>query len=163
MSSKRRNTLLSWLLIGFVLILVGAAGFFILRPQLQPHTMLHIGDGIFKTRVAKTLDEREKGLSNTPTLREDQALLFVFGVDGKWTIWMKDMNYPIDIVWLDKDKKVVHIVKNAPPESYPDETFVSKDDARYVIEFLAGTADKKSIKIGEKADFDESRLEGFKT
>jgi len=158
--SKRRSPLLSWMLVGFVLILVGAAGLYILWPQLQPHTTLRMGDGVFKTSVARTPDEREKGLSKTPKLRDDQALLFVFGTDGKWAIWMKDMNYPIDIVWLDKDKKVVHIVKNAPPESYPYEKFISKEDARYVVEVLAGTADKKSIKIGGQAAFDENHLEG---
>jgi uncharacterized membrane protein (UPF0127 family) len=159
--SKRRSPLLSWLLVGLVLILVGIAGLYILWPQLQPHTTLRIGDGVFKTRVAKTSDEREKGLSGTAELHEDQALLFIFGTDGKWAMWMKDMNYPIDIVWLDKDKAVVHIVKNAPPESYPYEKFVSKDDARYVVELPAGTTDKKSIKIGGKAAFDENHLEGF--
>jgi uncharacterized membrane protein (UPF0127 family) len=151
------------MLVGFVLILVGLAALYILWPQLQPSTTLHLGDGVFKTRVAKTLDEREKGLSGTSTLREDQALLFVFGTDAKWGIWMKDMNYPIDIVWLNKDKKVVYIVKNAPPESYPDEKFIPKEDARYVVEVLAGMADKKAIKIGEKASFDEDHLKGFES
>ena len=74
---------------------------------------------------------------------------------------MKDMNYPIDIVWLDKDKKIVYIVKNAPPESYPYETFVPKQDARYVLELPAGTVGPKSIVIGKEAAFDENTLEGF--
>jgi len=161
--SKQRSPLFTWMLVGFVLILVGVAALYILWPQIQPSTTLRLGDGVFKTRVARTPDEREQGLSNTAKLRDDQALLFVFGTDEKWSIWMRDMNYPIDIVWLDKDKKVVHIVKNAPPESYPDESFVSKENARYVVELLAGTADKKAIKIGGKASFDENNLEGFKS
>lgn len=161
--SKRRSPLLVWALVGFALLLVGAAALYILWPQLQPHTTLHVGDGIFKTRVAKTFEEREKGLSNTTALGEDQALLFVYDTDAQWAIWMKDMNYPIDIVWLNKDKKVVYIVKNAPPESYPDEKFTPKEDARYVIELMAGTTDKKAINIGEKAVFDESHLEGFES
>lgn len=161
--SKRKNPLLAWLLVGFVLVLVGLAALYILWPQIQPQTTLRLGDGVFKTRVAKTPDEREKGLSNTTALREDQALLFVFETDEKWSIWMKDMNYPIDIIWLNKDKKVVHIVKNAPPESYPDEKFTSKEEARYVVELVAGTADKKSIKVGGKASFDEKHLERFKS
>lgn len=160
--SKRRNTLLSWALIVFVLLLVGAAAFYIIRPQLKQHTTLRLGDGVFKTWVAKTPEEREKGLSGTAKLRDDQAMLFVFGSDSKWSIWMKDMSYPIDIVWLDKDKKVVYIVKNAPPESYPYESFAPKEDARYVVEFPAGTADKKKIDIDKEAAFDENRLEGWK-
>ena len=160
--SKRRNTLLSWVLIVFVLLLVGAAAFFIIKPQLREHTTLRLGDGVFKAWVAKTVDEREKGLSGTAKLHDDQAMLFVFGSDGKWPIWMKGMTYPIDIVWLDKDKKVVHIVKNVPPESYPYETFESKDDARYVVELPAGTTSKKKIDIDKEAAFDENHLEGWK-
>lgn len=160
--SVRRNKLLSWLLALFVLLLVGVAAFYVLKPQLEPHTTLRVGDGVFKARVAKTDVERQKGLSGTLKLREDQAMLFVFGSDSKWSIWMKDMNYPIDIVWLDKDKKVVYIVKNAPPESYPYETFQPKEDARYVIEFPAGIAEKKKIAIGKEAAFDENHLEGWK-
>ena len=160
--SKRRNTLLSWLLIVFVLILVAAAALYIMWPQLQPHASLRIGDGVFKARVAKTPQELEKGLSGTSKLREDQAMLFVFGHDEKWSIWMKEMNYPIDIVWLDKDKKVVHIVKNAPPESYPYESFAPKEDARFVVELPAGTVNKKTITIGKLAAFDENNIEGWK-
>ncbi len=71
------------------------------------------------------------------------------------------MKYPIDIVWLDKDKKVVYIVKNAPPESYPYENFTPKQDARYVLELPAGTVSKKSIAIGKEAMFDENAIEGW--
>jgi uncharacterized protein len=88
-------------------------------------------------------------------------MLFVYDRDDKWPIVMKGMNYPIDIVWLNKDKEVVYIVKKAPPESYPYETFIPKQDSRYVIELPSGTVDRKSIKIGKAASFDENTLEGF--
>ena len=144
-----------------ILLLIGSAALYALWPQLQPHTTVRLGDGVFLTRVAKTLVEREKGLSGTRELRSDQAMLLVFDRDDKWSIWMKDMNYPLDIVWLDKDKKVVYIVKNAPPESYPYEKFVPKQEARYVLELPAGTTSKKAITIGAQAQFDESNLEGW--
>jgi hypothetical protein len=158
---SRRKDVLSWGLIALVLLLVSAAAVFILWPQLQPHATVRLGDGVFISRVAKTSQERDKGLSGTQGLRQDQAMLFVYETDDKWPIWMKEMNYPIDIVWLDKDKKVVYIVKNAPPESYPYESFMPKQDARYVLELPAGTVEKKSIIIGDEAAFDETNLEGF--
>jgi uncharacterized membrane protein (UPF0127 family) len=74
---------------------------------------------------------------------------------------MKDMNFPIDIIWLDKDKKVVYIVKNAPPESYPYEHFEPKEEARYVLEVAAGTVEDKKIMIDAPATFDENNLEGL--
>lgn len=151
----------SWVLITAVLLLVGAAAAYVLWPQLQPHTTVRIGDGVFLARVAKTAAEREKGLGGTGELRSDQAMLFVYDTDDKHSIWMKDMKYALDIIWLDKNKEIVYIVKNAPPESYPYERFVPKQDARYVLELPAGTAGKKMIDIGAKVHFDENQLEGW--
>jgi uncharacterized protein len=158
---SRRKDIFSWGLIVFVLVLVCGAAVYILWPQLQPHANVHIGDGVFTAKVVKTPEEREKGLSGTDELRKDQAMLFVFDQDEKWSIWMKDMKYPIDIVWLDKNKKIVYIVKNAPPESYPFERFAPKEEARYVLELPAGMVEQKSITIGKVAMFDENNLEGF--
>lgn len=158
---SRRKDALSWGLITLVFLLVGAAATYVLWPQLQPHTDLHLGDGVFAARIAKTQAERDKGLSGTGSLGEDQALLLIYDKDGKWPISTKEMKYSIDIVWLDKDKKVVYIVKNATPESYPYEVFTPKDDARYVVEVVAGTVGKKAININGDAAFDESNIKGF--
>lgn len=157
-----RKDVWSWGIVAIVLLLVGAAAFYIFWPQLQPHTTLRLGDGVFTTRVADTEAEREKGLSGTLSLRQDEALLFVYDKDDKWPIWMKDMNYAIDIVWLSKDKEVVYIVKNVQPDNQSS-SFVPKHNARYVVEFVAGTVDKKTISIGDKAMFDEAQLEGWGT
>jgi uncharacterized membrane protein (UPF0127 family) len=158
---SRRKDALSWGLIVLVLLLVGAAAVYVMWPQLQPHTTLHLGDGVFTARVAKTSTELEKGLSDTRGLGEDQAMILVYDKDGKWPVTMKGMKYPIDIVWLDKDKKVVYIVKNATPESYPYDVFVPKADARFVVEVPAGTTGKKAITINGAATFDENNLEGL--
>ncbi len=159
---SRKKDVVSWLLILLVLAGIGAAALYMLWPQLQPHTTLHVGDGVFVARVAKTPAEREKGLGGTRALRDDQAMIFVYGSDGKWTLSMKDMNYPVDMVWLDENKEVVYIVKNAPPESYPYESFTPKKEARYAIEFAAGTVGYKKISIGDVATFDENNVQGLK-
>lgn len=157
-----RKDVWSWGIVAVVLVLIGAAAFWVFWPQLsQPHTKLRLGDGVFQARVADTQSEREKGLSGTTYLGQDQALLFIYERDDKWSIWMKDMNYPIDIVWLDKNKKVVYIVKNAKPESYPGESFSPNDAARYIVEMAGGTVDRKTINIGDSAVFDETQLEGW--
>jgi uncharacterized membrane protein (UPF0127 family) len=88
-------------------------------------------------------------------------MLLVYGGDGKWTVTTQNTAFPVDIVWLNKDKQVVYIVKNAPPESYPYDSYVSKDDARYVVELAAGTVGKKAISIGTTAIFDENNMKGL--
>lgn len=153
---------LSWALVGGVLLLVGVAAYLILEPKLRPHVSVQLGGTMFSARVATTEEEKTKGLSGTPSLSSDEAMLFVYDRDDKWSIWMKDMRYAIDIVWLSKDKKVVHIVKNAPPESYPYESFAPKEEARYVLELAAGVTGKRSIVIGTQATFDEKNIEGLK-
>jgi uncharacterized membrane protein (UPF0127 family) len=157
-----RKNVLSWGLVLLMLALIAAAAYYVMAPQLRPHVTVRVGDGVFLSQVAKTPETREKGLGGTSGLRENESMLFIFDKDDKWAIWMKDVNYPIDIVWLDKDKKVVHIVKNAPPESYPYDSFTPKQDARYVLEFAAGTASKKVINIGTQATFDENNIEGWR-
>lgn len=158
---SRRKEALSWLSVVFVLLLVGAAAVYILLPQMQPHVTLRVGDGVFKAQVARTNVERAQGLSDTPSLRDDQAMIMVYDADKEWPVWMKDMHYPLDIIWLDKGKKVVYIVKNAPPESYPYEQFSPKKPARYVLELPAGMVGKKAITIGTQATFDENNLESW--
>ncbi|HMH69954.1 MAG TPA: DUF192 domain-containing protein [Candidatus Saccharimonadales bacterium] len=159
---SRKKDGLTWVLILGVLLLVGTASFYVLWPQLQPHATIHLGDGVFTAKVAKAPEERAKGLGGTHSLGDDQALLLVYTTDGKWPVSMKDMTYPIDIVWLDKDKKVVYIVKNVPPESYPYEQFEPKNEARYVVELAEGVVGQKKITIGATALFDENNLEGIK-
>lgn len=157
MSRKKEGW--SWLLIAVMLIFVGAAALYVLVPRMQPATSLQLGDGAFSAQLARTDEEQIKGLSGTASLAQDKAMIFVFSEDGRWPIWMKDMRYPIDIVWLDKDKTVVYIVKNAAPDSYP-KSFAPKEKARYVVELAAGTTDQKRIIIGRKAVFNEAPPEG---
>ena len=77
----------------------------------------------------------------------------VFDSNDMHGIWMKDMKFPLDLVWLDSSKKVVYIVKNAPPETPTKTVYVPKDPALYVIELPAGSVQKAGIKTGDTAVF----------
>lgn len=117
---------------------------------------LRLGGGVFTARFADTREERIQGLSGTESLPADEALIFVYDRDDIWKIWMKDMRYAIDIVWLDESKTIVDIVEDATPESYPTE-FAPDRDARYVIELASGTVKERSIRVGQTAEFDVPR------
>lgn len=149
MSAKQVSTLI---IAGVVGLIIVVAVFFIFS-QTQS-TTLRIGDGVFKARIAKTEAAREKGLSGTETLGADEAMILAFATDGYWEIWMKGMKYPLDIVWIDKDKKVVYVVKNAPYEDGELATFKPTVSARYVIELPAGTVEQKRISVGKHAAFE---------
>ncbi|RYZ86967.1 MAG: DUF192 domain-containing protein [Moraxellaceae bacterium] len=112
-----------------------------------------IGDINYQADIARTVTDLQHGLSDSPQIAADQAMVFIFPTLSKWGIWMKDMNYPIDILWLDKAKKVQHIVEDAQPDSYPETSFYPPSDARYVIELKSGTVKDKRITIGTQAAF----------
>jgi uncharacterized membrane protein (UPF0127 family) len=143
-----------WLLVVCVLAAVVMAFIYVIFPNLpQSKTSLQLGDGIFHATIAASNNARDKGLSGVSELAVDQALLMVFPSDGKWGIWMKDMKIPIDIVWLNSDKKVVYIVKNAPPEGSTSVPYTPKTPAKYVIELPTGTVDGKAIGTNATAVF----------
>ena len=66
---------------------------------------------------------------------------------------MKDMDFSIDIIWLDRDRRVVHIEKNVSPNTYPD-VFRSNVAAKYVLEVYSGQAGARGIGLGDQAEFD---------
>lgn len=114
---------------------------------------LRIGETDFLASVAVTPEEREQGLSNTSELPAGVVKLFVFDFSDEWGIWMKDMNYPIDIIWLNEEKRVVHVEHQIPPESYPM-VFRSLLPALYVIEVSAGLATTMGLVLDDKIEFD---------
>ena len=108
-----------------------------------------IGTTTVQASLADSLPERIKGLSNTPYLPDGIVKLFAFGAEGEHSIWMKDMNYPIDIMWVEKSGGIVHIKQNVAPETYP-ESFASPKPAWYVIEAPAGFVARSGIKVGDE-------------
>lgn len=107
-----------------------------------------IGPIAVAASVADTLPERIKGLSGTPYIPDGVVKLFAFGVLGSHSIWMKDMNYAIDIIWVSKEGEIVHIEEEVAPETYPN-SFSSPIPAWYVIEAKAGFVSKNKIKEGD--------------
>ena len=142
-------------LVAFVIVSIGIAWFGV--SHVNAPATLWFSEHEFLMRVARTDSERHQGLSDTSELPKDQALVFVFPSSERWGIWMKDMNYPIDILWLDDTKKVIHIERNISPDTYPEKTFQPKIPARYVIELKAGVSEASRITIGSQAVFDSTK------
>ncbi len=103
---------------------------------------------ILKLEVATTSEAREQGLSNRAAIPADQGLLFIFPEPKFYGFWMKEMNFPIDIIWLDEDGVVVEIIKELSPQSYP-EVFYPPTPIKYVIEVMAGYTDQKKLEVGD--------------
>lgn len=102
--------------------------------------------------VVDTPAEREQGLSGRESLAKNQGMLFVFSEPSQYCLWMKDMNFAIDMVWFDESKQVIHIQENATPESYP-ESFCPSQDAKYILEVPSGSVKNWGVNKGNQAAF----------
>jgi uncharacterized protein len=105
--------------------------------------------------LAETNEQRTKGLSVKDALAEKEAMLFVFDTAQEHPFWMKDMKFPIDIIWMDSNKIVVHVEHNLQPCSFDGfcQTYKPNKDALYVIETMAGFAKDHNIVEGTRFDF----------
>jgi uncharacterized protein len=111
-------------------------------PVTLGHAALHV-------LVADTLERRTKGLSYRESLGKNQAMLFVFDDADKHGIWMKDMKFSIDIIWLDNNLRVVDMKRNISPDTFP-EVFEPKSNSSFVLETSAGFADKNGVTLGSE-------------
>ncbi len=111
-----------------------------------------LGKNRINLEIVRTPEARAIGLSKYTTLNHDKGMLFVFSKSGTQCFWMKGMKFPLDIIWIDRDKKVLHIERNLKPETYPQE-FCPDVPAKYVIEVSAGVSDEAGITDGQKLSF----------
>lgn len=105
--------------------------------------------GTIIAEVADTKSSRELGLSGRPSIKSDEGLLFVFDVPGRYGFWMKDMLFPLDILWVNENGIVVEVERGATPDSYP-KIFMNASPASYVLEVNAGKAEEEGLYIGSK-------------
>jgi uncharacterized membrane protein (UPF0127 family) len=139
-----------------VLTLLGIIGVTLLT--LKPKTNyqqkeLSINGQKVQIEIADTASKRALGLGNRDSLPENSGMLFVFPNSGKPGIWMKNMRFPIDIVWL-QDGVVVDIATNVPPPngSLDLPTYVPKNDANYVLELKSGESQRLGINEGMRLE-----------
>ncbi|MBU4216818.1 DUF192 domain-containing protein [Candidatus Parcubacteria bacterium] len=112
-----------------------------------------INETIIKVLVADDMQEQTQGLSDRPKLEKSEGMLFVFDTKQERSFWMKQMNFPLDIIWIEDDK-IVNIHKNLPPEGdNPENHYASQFRINYVLEVNAGFVDEQKIKIGDTVQY----------
>ena len=145
----------------FIIIMFILVAFFnqspvnIISDYNQNNSELILPNGnVVVVEIADTFKQRSEGLSGRDNLNADSAMLFVFDKESYYSFWMPDMNFSIDIVWLDSEYRVVDVAKNIKPmpelaqSDLP--TYINKNPAMYVIEFNAGFFDLNNLALGQK-------------
>jgi uncharacterized membrane protein (UPF0127 family) len=109
---------------------------------------LSIGTATISVEIADTDALREQGLSDRTSLGANAGMLFVFQSDLIPDFWMKDMNFPLDMIWIDASGTIADITNDILPASYPS-TVSPKTPIRYVLEVNAHFAQANGIVVGD--------------
>lgn len=109
-----------------------------------------------QVKVADTDKTRELGLSHTASLGKKEGMLFVFPQVGVYSFWMKDMNFPIDIIWVDENLKIVDRSLFVSPSSYP-KTFIPQSPVKYVLELPTGVSNDYGFIVGSFISIDQNK------
>jgi|GEM_PF-392092 len=111
-------------------------------------------DNCFYAEITQSVEDLETGLMFRKYLDQDRGMLFVFPNEGKYSFWMKNTLIPLDLIWINANKEVVSLVKNAQPcRENICTSIIPNQKASYVLELNAGTVEKINLKIGDKITF----------
>jgi uncharacterized membrane protein (UPF0127 family) len=116
---------------------------------VRSHYTILMPKGALEVEVANTSALRELGLAGRKSIPNNGGMLFVFDTPGRYGWWVKDMLFPVDIVWINDDGIVVNIERNVSPDSYP-KTYINESPASYVLEMNAKGSLERGLYIGSK-------------
>ena len=108
-----------------------------------------------EVQIADSEPRRVRGLMFQEQLPYDQGMIFVFDKPGLYSLWMLNMQFPLDMIWFDNDGNVVHFEKDVPPcktvvEIASCQSIVPGDDALYVLEVTSGFIEQNNITMDSK-------------
>jgi len=138
-----------------IFVIIFCAVFFLVKEKqkILPGPYLTINNTKINLAIADTPAEQAQGLSHQKELDKNTGMLFVFLKKQVLSFWMKDMNFPLDIIWIN-DNKIVKIDKNLPPEGEkPKKIYSSEALIDHVLEVGAGYCDEKNIKVGDEVKY----------
>lgn len=117
---------------------------------LEPKTIeIKIADETFSAEVADNDLMRSRGLMYRAA---PSPMLFIFSDSSVKSFWMKNVKFPLDIIWIDADKKILGWDRMLPCESEPCKIYNSPGQIKYVLEVEAGFAEKNKIKVGSAVE-----------
>jgi uncharacterized membrane protein (UPF0127 family) len=141
--------------IALFLILIAAASVLKILEFRYPKATLTAGNEEITVLVANTPKHQYRGLGRRDTLDPYEGMLFPFKEAGRLGIVMRDMEFPIDIIWLNNGV-IVDIAPNVPLEPGVKEedlrVYFPRGDANAVLEMSAGGALKNGLNIGDRVE-----------
>jgi len=145
---------LNKIIIGFIIILILFSGFILLQLNKTnaPASKVTIDNQTFSVEVATTSAQLQQGLSGRTSLPKDQGMLFIFKTAAPYPFWMKDMKFPLDMIFINNNK-IVTIFQNVPAPKDPNTTnlpvYAPDGPVNQVLEINAGLAKTDNFKKGD--------------
>jgi len=115
-----------------------------------PRGTIKVDDIVLEVQIADTEPRRIRGLMFQDQLPYDEGMIFVYKEPGFYSLWMLNMQFPLDMIWFDENGSIVHIEQDIPPCKKPIEimacqSVVPSGDALYILEITAGFIDEFKI------------------
>lgn len=110
--------------------------------------VVYVGNVPVMVTNLDTENERKHGLSGVVSLPENAGKLLTFDDERRHAIWMKDMYFPLDILWFNNNLEMVHMETYVDPDTYPAK-FIPNERARFVLEVNAGFVDQFQVALGD--------------
>jgi uncharacterized membrane protein (UPF0127 family) len=123
-------------------------------PASGPRVVLPDGATI-QVELASDDATRAQGLMYRDHMADDRGMLFLFPESGEYPFWMKNTLIPLDMVWIDDQRRIAHVASNVPPcKADPCPNYPPNANAKYVLELAAGVAAKHHLANGQALRFE---------
>lgn len=134
-------------------VVIFLSSFFLYSCSNSPLKKICINGSCVRAEIADTQEGRRQGLMFRQGLAENQGMLFVFEQEAGYGFWMKNMRFPLDIIWADRNKIIVYIYQGALPCKDICKSLIPPLPTQFVLEVNAGFVAKHRIKIGDSLSF----------
>jgi uncharacterized membrane protein (UPF0127 family) len=145
---------LNKIIIGFIIILILFSAYILFvfnKSAAAPKSKVTIDSHTYSVELATTPAQQQQGLSGRASLQQNQGMLFIFPSANRYPFWMKDMKFPLDMIFINNDK-IVAIFNNVPVPKGTNPnlpTYTPSVPANQILEINAGQAKKYGFKDGD--------------
>ncbi len=146
-------------LVLFLILLFSLPGYTLAGNDPAPSGLIAItlpGGAIIQAELANTPQKRAEGLMYREHLADDRGMLFTFSQAETWVFWMKNTKIPLDLIWINEKKQIIHMEPRVPICTRTDDScpqYRPNEGALYVLELAAGRAEELKLQRGSKLQF----------